>query len=85
MQTNSDIKLPSQIGWLSNQKRGFIIIRGPIFNQDALENLFGALRAACGFNDNPTACKIFKDSNYQQTYKFFFEKSTYELHMTEDF
>ncbi|KAJ8913092.1 hypothetical protein NQ315_006594 [Exocentrus adspersus] len=56
-------KPPSQIGWLTSiraiqyiwndlRSKGFSSLRPRALNQDALENLFGAIRSGCG--DNPT-------------------------------
>lgn len=34
------------------------MLRTRALNQDALENLFGAIRNGCGCNDNPTAVQF---------------------------
>lgn len=63
-------KPPSQIGWLTSLRaikalwyqlhtqKGFSSLRPRSLNQDALENLFGAVRGGCGSNDNPTVVQF---------------------------
>ncbi|KAJ8965703.1 hypothetical protein NQ317_006744 [Molorchus minor] len=62
-------KLPSQVGWLTTinairkiwaylHSQGINSLRPRSLNQDALENLFGAVRGGCGRSDNPTAVQF---------------------------
>ncbi|XP_063909411.1 uncharacterized protein LOC135127045 isoform X1 [Zophobas morio] len=61
---------PSQTGWQLTvksftmictellQSGEFTSVRPRSFNQDPLENLFGAIRSSCGANDTPTAAQF---------------------------
>lgn len=40
--------------WHTVRQKGITELRTRAFNQDPLENLFGAIRSGCGNNDNPT-------------------------------
>jgi hypothetical protein len=62
-------KPPSQVGWLVSlkaiqkiweylQSKNISSLRPRSLNQDPLENLFGAIRAGCGCNDNPTTSQF---------------------------
>ncbi|KAJ8980254.1 hypothetical protein NQ317_019469 [Molorchus minor] len=62
-------KPPSQVGWLTTlnairkiwaylHSHGVNFFRPRALNQDALKNLFGAIRGGCGSGDNPAAAQF---------------------------